>query len=65
MIAVGYSGDPAELPAYLRERELKPRERKSVTEFLSTGRVGVADLVCQMIHFTQFRWLRITSLSQG
>ncbi len=41
MIAVGYSGDPAELPAYLRERELKPRERKSVTEFVSTGMWGV------------------------
>ena len=41
MIAVGYSGDPAELPAYLRERELKPRERKSVTEFVSAGMWGV------------------------
>ena len=37
MIAVGYSGDPATLPDYLRERELKPRERKPVTEFVSDG----------------------------
>lgn len=37
MIAVGYPGDPAALPDYLRERELKPRERKPVTEFVSDG----------------------------
>lgn len=37
MIAVGYPGDAAELPEYLRERELKPRERKPVTEFVSHG----------------------------
>lgn len=37
MIAVGYPGDPATLPDYLRERELKPRERKPVTEFVSDG----------------------------
>lgn len=37
MIAVGYPGDAAALPEYLRERELKPRERKPVTEFVSHG----------------------------
>jgi nitroreductase len=37
MIAVGYPGDAAALPDYLRERELKPRERKPVTEFVSHG----------------------------
>lgn len=37
MIAVGYPGDEAELPEYLRERERKPRERKPVTEFVSHG----------------------------
>ncbi len=37
MIAVGYPGDLASLPDYLRERELKPRERKAVTEFVSHG----------------------------
>ena len=34
MIAVGYPGDPAELPDYLREREFKPRERKSIPQFV-------------------------------
>lgn len=41
MIAVGYPGDPAELPDYLRERELKPRERKSVGVFVAIGRWNV------------------------
>jgi nitroreductase len=40
MIAVGYPGDPAELPDYLRERELKPRERKPISEFLFEGSWG-------------------------
>jgi len=34
MIAVGYPGDPAALPEYLREREMKPRERKPIDEFV-------------------------------
>lgn len=34
MIAVGYPGDPAVLPDYLRERELKPRDRKPVSDFV-------------------------------
>ncbi len=38
MIAVGYPGEAAELPDYLRERELKPRERKSAKEFVAIGR---------------------------
>lgn len=38
MIAVGYPGDPAALPEYLREREVAPRERKPVIEFVSNGR---------------------------
>ena len=37
MIALGYPGDPAALPDYLRERELKPRERKSMTEWVFSG----------------------------
>jgi hypothetical protein len=40
MIAAGYPGDPAELPDYLRERELKPRERKAISEFLFAGLWG-------------------------
>ena len=38
MIAVGYPGDPAELPDYLRERELKPRERNAIGKFVSFGK---------------------------
>lgn len=37
MIAVGYPGDAALLPEYLREREMKPRERKPLTAFVSDG----------------------------
>jgi nitroreductase len=37
MIAVGYPGDAALLPEYLREREMKPRERKPLTAFVSEG----------------------------
>jgi len=38
MIAVGYPGDPSELPDYLRERELKPRERNAIGKFVSFER---------------------------
>jgi nitroreductase len=41
MIAVGYPGDPATLPDYLRERELKPRERNSISEFVFSGTWGI------------------------
>ena len=34
MIAVGYPGDPAQLPDRLRVREGQPRVRKSLTEFV-------------------------------
>ncbi len=34
MIAVGYPGDPAILPDYLHQRELKPRERQPITDFV-------------------------------
>jgi nitroreductase len=37
MMAIGYPGDPAELPERLRERELKPRERKPMSEFVFEG----------------------------
>jgi len=39
-IALGYPGDPQSLPEGLRKRELAPRERKPVTEFVFTGRWG-------------------------
>lgn len=40
MIAVGYPGDPALLPDYLREREAKPRERQPVGDFVYTTHWG-------------------------
>src|SRR5258707_9341710 len=39
-IAIGYPGDPESLPQPLRERELAPRTRKRLTEFVMTGRWG-------------------------
>jgi len=41
MIAVGYPGDPGTLPDHLRERELKPRERNSISEFVFSGTWGI------------------------
>jgi nitroreductase len=40
MIAVGYPGDPAVLPDYLRERELKPRERQPIESFIFSASWG-------------------------
>jgi nitroreductase len=40
MIAIGYPGDPDQLPDYLREREFKPRERKHMSEFVFKGAWG-------------------------
>jgi len=42
MIAVGYPGDPAVLPDYLRERELKPRDRRPIKDFVFSGQWGKA-----------------------
>jgi nitroreductase len=39
-MAIGYPGDPATLPDQLRERELAPRVRKPVSEFVMTGGWG-------------------------
>jgi nitroreductase len=39
-IAVGYPGDPASLSERLRERELAPRMRKPVSEFVMSGTWG-------------------------
>jgi len=41
-IALGYPGDPQSLPEGLRKREMAPRERNPVTEFVFTGRWGQA-----------------------
>jgi len=40
MIAVGYPGDPAVLPDYLREREVKPRDRQPTSDFVFSERWG-------------------------
>ncbi len=39
-IALGYPGDPQTLPERLRERELAPRRRKLLQEFVFTGQWG-------------------------
>jgi nitroreductase len=40
MIAVGYPGDSAVLPDYLRERELKPRDRQPTGDFVFSEQWG-------------------------
>jgi nitroreductase len=37
-LAIGYKGDPTSLPARLRERDLAPRHRKPLREFVFSGR---------------------------
>lgn len=39
-IAIGYAGDMASLPQPLRDRELAPRTRKPLREFVMTGQWG-------------------------
>ncbi len=39
-IAIGYRGDPASLPDALRERDLAPRQRKTLSEFVFRGEWG-------------------------
>ncbi len=39
-IAIGYAADPAALPEPYRERDLTPRERKPLAEFVFAGRWG-------------------------
>jgi nitroreductase len=38
--AIGYPGDPQSLPENLRERELAPRKRKPLAEFVMSGSWG-------------------------
>jgi nitroreductase len=40
MIAIGYPGDPMILPDSLREREVKPRERQPIGDFVFTADWG-------------------------
>ena len=45
-IAIGYAGDPATLPEAYRQRDLAPRTRKPLAEFVFGDRWGTAsDLV--------------------
>lgn len=39
-LALGYPGDPGQLPEKLRQRELAPRERKTAESFVYNGRWG-------------------------
>jgi len=39
-LAIGYPGDPDSLPQGLRDREMAPRARKPLTEFVMSGRWG-------------------------
>src|SRR5713226_9125280 len=39
-LAIGYPGDPASLPQPLREREVAPRTRKPLSEFVMAGNWG-------------------------
>ena len=39
-IAIGYPGDPASLPPPLKDREMAPRTRKPIAEFVMTGHWG-------------------------
>jgi nitroreductase len=39
-MAIGYAGDPTSLPPPYQDRELAPRQRKPIREFVMTGRWG-------------------------
>ena len=39
-IAIGYRGDPTSLPESLRQRELTPRQRKPLNQFVFSGKWG-------------------------
>jgi nitroreductase len=39
-IAIGYPGDPASLPQPLKDREMAPRTRKPINEFVMAGHWG-------------------------
>jgi nitroreductase len=39
-LAIGYRGDPAALPDALKERDLRPRQRKPLSQFVFSGKWG-------------------------
>jgi nitroreductase len=46
-LAIGYAADPAKLPDKLRERDLAPRQRKPLANFVFTGQWGTAASLVQ------------------
>lgn len=42
MLAIGYPGDPELLPEDLRAKDLAPRQRKPIREFVFSGKFGQA-----------------------
>jgi nitroreductase len=47
-LAIGYSGDPQNLPATIRERDLTSRQRKPLPEIIYSGKWGMSSsLVCR------------------
>jgi nitroreductase len=44
-IAIGYPGDPSSLPQKLHDREVAPRTRKPLSEFVMSGRWGHTSLI--------------------
>jgi len=46
-LAIGYQGDPASLPDALKTRDLTPRQRKPLSEFVFTGKWGNPSPVLQ------------------
>ena len=46
-IALGYPGAPEQLPEKLRQRELAPRVRKPIAEFVFAGRWGQASQIAK------------------
>lgn len=50
MIAVGYPGDSALLPERLRERELRPRDRRPITAWTFSGQWGTDFLAADLVH---------------
>jgi len=39
-LAIGYKGDPSKLPDALKQRDLMPRQRKPLSQFVFTGKWG-------------------------
>ena len=39
-MAIGYRGDPMTLPAALQQRDLNPRQRKPLAQFVFAGKWG-------------------------